>query len=771
MNIKLCNKISKDPLNWLSLHKDDSGVPRREANRQRLTARALLLRLYKRNAPGVILADEVGMGKTFEALSVMAALLLHKPKANVLILASSRPMAKAWQERWHRLLDYKIVDSGVKKILVKNRWMSEAYTPGDLTENKGITIASFSSVKRNSQDDAPRIFLLRQALGYIYHRYGLRLKEHEKKYLFNAVFPGRKISATLHCEIKDLSYQEAEKIIGPENFYKDGKIWVSGAEIRIREVLRQLELSKFIKKGKTKAFYDLVIIDEAHKTRAKGSSRVTNHLLAEKWEKMLYVTATPFSLAIGELKILLEGFTKSMHPGEFNKEMASLFAMLDAYRDSLQNNNENFSEIRDLQGLLRKFIVRSTKAENHNQGRSMREIYTDPAMAREYARQMEALGKKPFPMLALEKMLDIAISKGGREHQASRRQSLCSSMAAINKSFKVSPLAKGAMRKNPALLKYQRLIQQKNNGGEIPKFKVVFKWILSQVREHEKVVVFCTRQETITKLIKWINTSDEARELIKISKRCQAYISKNKQHFYKTAIHSIGRMCIDNKEYRDIIYKLFAYSRGSAEMYRNRRMDLRHAKHHLAKWLSEPWNKEILRDFVQNESSFGDIKAKSHLPIAAEFDEVNMLKFNLPSYPLILVSGEKGSEAIDLHKYCRKLLHYDLHWSPAVIEQRHGRIDRINSYAQYLEGGVGKAGKEDCGIEIYFCPFPGTYERKIFQRVQARHRMFRYLLGAGEWLDLENDEEMDPDAAPPFDDDKVEKYRINLAPFSQSPEN
>jgi len=450
--------------------------------------------------------------------------------------------------------------------------------------------------------------------------------------------------------------------------------------------------------------------------------------------------------------------------------MAALFEMLDAYRDSLQNNNEGFPDIQALQGLLRKFIVRSTKSENQNQGRLMREIYTDPAMAKEYERQMEALGKKPFPMLALEKMLDIAISKGGREHQASRRQSLCSSMAAINKSFRASPLAKGAMRNNPALIKYQRLIQQKNNGGEIPKFKVVFKWILSQVCKHEKVVVFCARQETITKLIKWINASEEARELIKISKRCQAYVAKNKQHLYKTAIHSIGRMCIDNKEYRDIIYKLFAYSRGSAEMYRNRRMDLRHAKHHLSKWLSEPWNKEILRSFIENESSFGDIKAGSHLPIAAEYDDVNRLKFNLPSYPLILVSGEKGSEAIDLHKYCRKLLHYDLHWSPAVIEQRHGRIDRINSYAQYLQNASGKSDKKTEGIEIYFCPFPGTYERKIFQRVRARHRMFRYLLGAGESTDLENDEEMDPDAAPPFDDDRVDKYRINLAPFNKFPE-
>ena len=44
-----------------------------------------------------------------------------------------------------------------------------------------------------------------------------------------------------------------------------------------------------------------------------------------------------------------------------------------------------------------------------------------------------------------------------------------------------------------------------------------------------------------------------------------------------------------------------------------------------------------------------------------------------------LICTQVGQEGIDLHRHCRHVVHYDLAWNPAVLEQRTGRADRIGS--------------------------------------------------------------------------------------------
>ena len=103
------SRIATDPLDWLSLSAPNE-IPEGDAERQKRTALALLERLYGADAvPGVILADEVGMGKTYVVFAVMAALMRDRPRAKTLVLTHSRQMARIWQKRWAtfcaRLLD------------------------------------------------------------------------------------------------------------------------------------------------------------------------------------------------------------------------------------------------------------------------------------------------------------------------------------------------------------------------------------------------------------------------------------------------------------------------------------------------------------------------------------------------------------------------------------------------------------------------------------------------------------------------------------------
>src|SRR5262249_60352951 len=79
-----------------------------DALRQQRTIADILRRL--RNQPGIVLADEVGMGKTFVALGVaMKAALADRGKRPVVIMVPS-----SLHEKWPR--DFKVfVDRAIKR--------------------------------------------------------------------------------------------------------------------------------------------------------------------------------------------------------------------------------------------------------------------------------------------------------------------------------------------------------------------------------------------------------------------------------------------------------------------------------------------------------------------------------------------------------------------------------------------------------------------------------------------------------------------------------
>ena len=53
--------------------------------------------------------------------------------------------------------------------------------------------------------------------------------------------------------------------------------------------------------------------------------------------------------------------------------------------------------------------------------------------------------------------------------------------------------------------------------------------------------------------------------------------------------------------------------------------------------------------------------------------------FNSPFPPFVLVTTSTGQEGLDMHRYCRRLIHWNLPSSPLALEQREGRVDRFLS--------------------------------------------------------------------------------------------
>jgi len=99
--------------------------------------------------------------------------------------------------------------------------------------------------------------------------------------------------------------------------------------------------------------------------------------------------------------------------------------------------------------------------------------------------------------------------------------------------------------------------------------------------------------------------------------------------------------------------------------------------------------------------------------------EAHRRNFNDWYNPFVLLVSRVGEEGIDLQKQCRYVVHYDLEWNPARMEQREGRVDRV---------GWGRSGEGF--IDVRFMLLKGTYEERIFHTVMQRDQWFQILIGS-----------------------------------------
>ncbi|MGW3548849.1 helicase-related protein [Janibacter hoylei] len=104
-----------------------------------------------------------------------------------------------------------------------------------------------------------------------------------------------------------------------------------------------------------------------------------------------------------------------------------------------------------------------------------------------------------------------------------------------------------------------------------------------------------------------------------------------------------------------------------------------------------------------------------------------MSTFRAGGYDIMLAT-KVASEGLDF-EFCSVLINYDLPWNPMEIEQRIGRLDRI--------------GQTEEKILIYNFSTPGTIETDILERVFERIEIFEHAIGALEpilaagWAEIE----------------------------------
>jgi len=107
--------------------------------------------------------------------------------------------------------------------------------------------------------------------------------------------------------------------------------------------------------------------------------------------------------------------------------------------------------------------------------------------------------------------------------------------------------------------------------------------------------------------------------------------------------------------------------------------------------------------------------------------------FNSPFGPDVLVVTDKLSEGIDLHRYCRHLVHYELDPSPIRTVQRNGRLRRVSSWAAV----TGQP------IRYAYPAFGGTRDHRLVQIMKKRIDSFSLLLGGVQDFAVEDVESSD----------------------------
>lgn len=93
--------------------------------------------------------------------------------------------------------------------------------------------------------------------------------------------------------------------------------------------------------------------------------------------------------------------------------------------------------------------------------------------------------------------------------------------------------------------------------------------------------------------------------------------------------------------------------------------------------------------------------------------------FNSPLFPEILVSSSVMGEGIDLHRFCRHVIHHDGFWNPSTLEQQTGRLDRIQSKAELCRRPI-------CIAQPFIA---GGADEKMFRVLRDRERWFQVVMG------------------------------------------
>ena len=513
-------------------HVDFRGSQRRvsstDAQRQRRALEAILTRF--RAQPGVILADEVGMGKTYVALGVVAEFLVHYPRSRVLVLTPSSDLAEKWRQDLERFRQENVPHSVRRKLSTSDDVSSGALREILSTRTKSRVWILPLSIFMQRRSGTERREL--QELTYQLVSKAVRLNHDGRHELWRRLGGRTKRLPRLRRRLAWFAEQLPSLKKTVRNLLKEMDLWPFDPTRVADYALKQLQdrLCWSLIRRRLRHF-SLVVVDEAHHFRNPDTQqyRAIETVFRGQYRKMLFLTATPFQLGPSELENMLRLFRLSSekharriptearevtgaaaHYQECVRALEEAWKRLSPEKKDMVCNGQweglpDFSEFgkaltalhaghRRLQSALSPWVIRNVKK------RQYRDLHEGPVSL--------ATGDR-LPFAILHRLI-YEYERESRTFSVVQNLSLTSSWEACRASAVMRQRAREARS-----VRFYRHLVKKLLQGRIshrhPKLKELLRIVRTANQNDDKVLVFASRLESVRVLQARLNQEFDRR--------------------------------------------------------------------------------------------------------------------------------------------------------------------------------------------------------------------------------------------------------------------
>ena len=528
----------------LGARADKDGIPPRDIERQEDTVLRALDILDTR--PGVVLADEVGMGKTYEALGVAAAMRRTKPRSRIVIITPGPDLNRKWSEEFPRFRE--MFDFGDDIVPV---WNLAEFVQEVRSRRRHPIVVAPVNMFQSGRGYGDQVYLLSlyfywkglhgNTANAIMRRF--REGEHDRVDVeaerFLGIFDLQQIEQHLPSAFQGSG---GSGPAGLDDLYESGGIAAFETEHAMRDALYR---ARFVLAGKLMPMIDLLIVDEAHKLKNPGSlrTRAMRRVFDRRFRKALFLTATPFQLDVGELRQVFSLFACAKDaPGDLEDQVQDLLTSVREYQRRYEAFQQTWASLDPavatefcslydhdspaldgvedpvLKVLAEQVaVLEALKTETIEPGfqqwmiRSLREdkrSYRNPVL-----KDIRATGTDVLPLLIYERFIAELFRRGRQTHKVAVEINMVSSYAAA-RGGAILATADGIPEEAEVYRDLLReILGELESSAGHPKISNVVKDALDAAEQDEKTLIFCARIATLEQLRRELDAIWESRVL------------------------------------------------------------------------------------------------------------------------------------------------------------------------------------------------------------------------------------------------------------------